>query len=52
MPEGVLTGLFPGWKGGFKRTEAGWVSARGALMSAFREAERLGVKFITGSKAT
>jgi sarcosine oxidase/L-pipecolate oxidase len=50
MPEGVLTGPFPGWKGGFKKTEAGWVFARGAFMSAFREAERLGVKFITGSK--
>lgn len=50
MPKGVLTGDFPGWKGGFKRTGAGWVFARGALVAAFKEAERLGVKFITGSK--
>ncbi|KAE8444928.1 hypothetical protein EG329_014055 [Mollisiaceae sp. DMI_Dod_QoI] len=49
MPEGVLTGEFPGWKGGFKRTGAGWVFARGALVAAFQEAKRLGVKFITGS---
>jgi sarcosine oxidase/L-pipecolate oxidase len=48
MPPGVLTGDFPGWKGGFKRKSAGWVFARGALMSAFREAKGLGVKFITG----
>lgn len=50
MPEGVLTGDFPGWKGGFKKEGAGWVFARGALMSAFNEAQRLGVKFITGEK--
>ncbi|KAF8849914.1 fructosyl amine:oxygen oxidoreductase-like protein [Acephala macrosclerotiorum] len=48
MPEGVLTGDFPGWKGGFKRTGAGWVFARGALVAAYEEAKRLGVKFITG----
>ena len=50
MPKGVLTGDFPGWKGGFKRTGAGWVFARGALNAAFIEAERLGVKFITGTE--
>jgi sarcosine oxidase/L-pipecolate oxidase len=50
MPEGVLMGFFSDWKGRFKKTEAGLVFARGALMSAFREAEKLGVKFITGSK--
>jgi sarcosine oxidase/L-pipecolate oxidase len=50
MPKGVLTGDFPGWKGGFKRTGAGWVFARGALSAAFIEAERLGVKFITGTE--
>jgi len=52
MSEGVLTGDFPGWKGGFKRKGAGWVFARGALMSAFHEAERLGVKFILGPRGT
>ncbi|CZR65025.1 related to fructosyl amino acid oxidase [Phialocephala subalpina] len=50
MPEGVLTGNFPRWKGGFKRTGAGWVFARGALVSAYKEAKRLGVTFITGAK--
>lgn len=48
MPEGVLTGDFPGWKGGYKKDGAGWVFARGAMESAFKEASRLGVKFITG----
>ncbi|CZT07265.1 related to fructosyl amino acid oxidase [Rhynchosporium agropyri] len=48
MPEGILTGDFPNWKGGFRKTGAGWVFARGALMSAFQEASRLGVEFITG----
>ncbi|PMD58792.1 fructosyl amine:oxygen oxidoreductase-like protein [Hyaloscypha bicolor E] len=52
MPKGVLTGDFPGWKGGFKRTGAGWVFARGALSAAFIEAERLGVKFITADGTT
>lgn len=49
MPPGVLTGDFPGWKGLFKSSGAGWVHARKALESAAREAERLGVNFITGS---
>ncbi|KKY18366.1 putative fructosyl amine:oxygen oxidoreductase [Phaeomoniella chlamydospora] len=49
MPKGVLTGEFPGWKGWWKKTGAGWVHARKALVSASKEAERLGVKFITGS---
>lgn len=49
MPEGVLTGQFPGWKGWWKQQGAGWVHARHALESAAREAEKLGVKFITGS---
>lgn len=48
MPKGVLTGKFPGWKGGFKRKGAGWVFARGALVAAHQEAKKLGVKFITG----
>ncbi|TGO51405.1 hypothetical protein BCON_0162g00280 [Botryotinia convoluta] len=49
MPPGVLTGDFPGWKGVFKSSGAGWVHARKALESAAKEADRLGVKFITGS---
>ncbi|TGO34028.1 hypothetical protein BHYA_0215g00040 [Botrytis hyacinthi] len=51
MPPGVLTGDFPGWKGVFKSSGAGWVHARKALESAAKEADRLGVKFITGSPA-
>lgn len=49
MPPGVLTGDFPGWKGWFKKTDAGWIHARKAMVSAFNEAKRLGVTFITGS---
>lgn len=49
MPTGVLTGEFPGWKGFYRAKGAGWVHARKALASAFTEAKRLGVNFITGS---
>ena len=49
MPDGVLQGEFPGWKGWWKKSGAGWVHARKALVSAAREAERTGVKFVTGS---
>ncbi|KAK3708120.1 hypothetical protein LTR37_011624 [Vermiconidia calcicola] len=49
MPEGVLTGDFPGWKGWYKATGAGWVHARKALTAAAKEAERLGAKLICGS---
>lgn len=49
MPEGVLTGHFPGWEGFYKNSGAGWVHARKALVSAHSEAKRLGVTFITGS---
>lgn len=49
MPKGVLTGTFPSWKGVYKSTGAGWVHARKALVSAAKEAESCGVKFITGS---
>jgi len=49
MPEGVLTGDFAGWKGWYKSTGAGWVHARKSLVAAVTEAERLGVKFVTGS---
>ncbi|KAL6240734.1 hypothetical protein RBB50_012298 [Rhinocladiella similis] len=46
MPEGVLTGDFPAWKGLYKSTGAGWVHARKALVSCATEAERLGAKFV------
>lgn len=49
MPEGVLTGDFPGWKGWLHRTGAGWIHARKAMAAAFTEARRLGVTFQTGS---
>lgn len=49
MPKGVLTGDFPGWRGWYKSTGAGWVHARNSLVAAAAEAERLGVKFVTGS---
>ncbi|GFF43934.1 L-pipecolate oxidase [Aspergillus udagawae] len=48
-PEGVLQGDFPGWKGYFARSGAGWAHARNALVAAAREAQRLGVKFVTGT---
>ncbi|KAI0431137.1 fructosyl-amino acid oxidase [Xylaria sp. FL1042] len=48
MPEGVLTGDFIGWRGFAKASSAGWVFARGAIVAAKQEAERLGVRFITG----
>ncbi|EED19258.1 fructosyl amine:oxygen oxidoreductase [Talaromyces stipitatus ATCC 10500] len=48
MPEGILIGDFPGWKGFFQETGAGWVFARGALEAAYHEATRLGVQFVTG----
>lgn len=50
MPAGVLTGDFPGWKGWWKKTGAGWVHARKSMESAAREARRLGVQFITGEE--
>jgi len=48
MPQGVLTGDFPGWQGWWKKTGAGWVHARKSMESAAKEAERLGAEFITG----
>jgi sarcosine oxidase / L-pipecolate oxidase len=49
MPDGVLTGEFPGWKGWHKKDGCGWVHARKALVAAAMEAQRLGVKLVTGS---
>lgn len=49
MPEGVLTGPFKDWHGFYKRHGAGWVHARKALVAAFTEAARLGVRFLTGN---
>jgi sarcosine oxidase/L-pipecolate oxidase len=49
MPEGVLTGDFPHWRGFWKDGGAGWVFASGALKAMHAEATRLGVEFVTGS---
>ena len=48
MPEGVLTGDFPSWKGWYKASGAGWIHARKALNAATREAERLGAQMLCG----
>lgn len=48
MPSGVLTGKFPGWKGLYKSSGAGWVHARKAMVSCAEEAQRLGARFIVG----
>ncbi|CRG88447.1 fructosyl amine:oxygen oxidoreductase [Talaromyces islandicus] len=48
MPNGILTGPFPNWKGVFREKGAGWAFARGALEAARHEAARLGVRFLTG----
>ncbi|KAI0537206.1 fructosyl amine:oxygen oxidoreductase [Xylaria digitata] len=50
MPQGVLTGDFEGWRGFAKPSGAGWVFARGAIIAVKQEAERLGVRFITGRR--
>ncbi|KAL5332557.1 fructosyl-amino acid oxidase [Aspergillus crustosus] len=49
MPEGILTGEFPGWKGWISKSGTGWIHSRKAIVSAYTEAKRLGVSFITGS---
>ncbi|RAH65969.1 NAD(P)/FAD-dependent oxidoreductase [Aspergillus aculeatinus CBS 121060] len=49
MPAGVLTGKFPGWQGWLNKSNAGWIHAQKAMVSAYTEAKRLGVKFLTGS---
>ncbi|KAI9037279.1 NAD(P)/FAD-dependent oxidoreductase [Aspergillus affinis] len=51
MPPGVLTGPFPTWKGWFSKSGAGWIHAQKAMVAAYTEAQRLGVRFITGSPA-
>lgn len=49
MPQGVLTGDFPSWKGWYKKDGCGWVHARKALEATALEAKRLGVNLKTGS---
>ncbi|KAF3005040.1 hypothetical protein E8E13_009211 [Curvularia kusanoi] len=48
MPDGVLQGSFPGWRGFWKQGGAGWVFASGALRAMHAEAVKLGVQFVTG----
>jgi sarcosine oxidase/L-pipecolate oxidase len=50
MPEGVLRGEFPGWRGFWKKEGAGWVFASGAMRAMYQEALRLGVEFVTGTE--
>jgi sarcosine oxidase/L-pipecolate oxidase len=47
MPEGVLQGEFPGWRGFWKKESAGWVFASGAMRAMHQEAVRMGVQFVT-----
>lgn len=49
MPEGVLQGDFPGWKGYYRKGDGGWAHARKACVSASTEAVRLGVRAICGT---
>jgi sarcosine oxidase/L-pipecolate oxidase len=49
MPDGVLQGDLPGWRGFWKQNGAGWVFASGALRAMHAEAVKLGVRFITGT---
>ncbi|KAL4966713.1 NAD(P)/FAD-dependent oxidoreductase [Aspergillus stella-maris] len=49
MKKGILTGDFPNWKGFFRESGAGWVFARGALEATYREASRLGVRWVIGA---
>jgi sarcosine oxidase/L-pipecolate oxidase len=51
MPKGVLQGDFPGWRGLYKPTGAGWVHARKGLVSCANEAKRLGAKFVVADVA-
>ena len=48
MPQGVLTGDFPNWRGWHKTSGAGWIHARKALTAAAKEAERFGARLICG----
>lgn len=47
---GVLQGDFPGWRGFYARSGVGWAQARDALVAAARDAQRLGVRFVTGTQ--
>lgn len=51
MPDGVLTGEFPSWRGWWKKANcgAGWVHARKAMESAASAAASLGVDFVSGA---
>ena len=48
-PSGILQGNFPNWRGYFTRSGAGWAHARDALIAATKEAQKLGVRFVTGT---
>jgi sarcosine oxidase/L-pipecolate oxidase len=46
MPDGVLTGDFPGWRGFWRQKGAGWVEARSTMEDVFAKCEDMGVTFI------
>ncbi|KAF7594423.1 hypothetical protein BBP40_009243 [Aspergillus hancockii] len=46
----VLKGDFPGWRGYHIHSNAGWAHARNALVATVREAQNLGIKFVTGTE--
>ncbi|EMC94743.1 hypothetical protein BAUCODRAFT_149847 [Baudoinia panamericana UAMH 10762] len=50
MPHGVLTGDFPGWRGFWRKQNAGWVAARQTMRDLHTECERLGIQFVFGEK--
>jgi sarcosine oxidase/L-pipecolate oxidase len=50
MPEGVLTGDFPGWRGFWRQKGAGWVAARRTMQDIHARCSEMGVEFICGSK--
>jgi len=43
-------GEFPGWRGFLRRKGAGWVEARKTMEAVRKEAERLGVDFVSGAE--
>lgn len=48
MPEGVLNGELPGWRGFWRKKRAGWVAARRTMIAVHNKAQVMGVNFVTG----
>jgi sarcosine oxidase/L-pipecolate oxidase len=49
MPNDVLTGGMPGWRGFLRKIKAGWVAAKDTMSAVHDTAQKMGVKFITGN---